>query len=185
MSVRPPARPPACLPACLPASVRVTRHCLSVCNLMARFCSVIGYQGILSRLLHDRTPGVRGEAVKAMALVAGVADASAVRWLLLLGEVNKKEKKERGNNARVAIHVSLDGRWFSSLRFKSWVLICRRSRLLQWFFSCRAVLHITITFTIPPWVGGCLELGRLPRVSFSDVGLGLRVGLGTERFLLG
>ena len=44
-------------------------------------------QGILSRLLHDRTPGVRGEAVKSLALVAGVADASAVRWLLLLGEV--------------------------------------------------------------------------------------------------
>lgn len=48
------------------------------------FCMI---QGILSRLLHDRTPGVRGEAVKALALVAGVADASAVRWLLLLGEV--------------------------------------------------------------------------------------------------
>jgi len=34
---------------------------------------------------------VRGEAVKAMALVAGVADASAVRWLLLLGEVKIEE----------------------------------------------------------------------------------------------
>lgn len=46
-------------------------------------------QGILSRLIHDRTPGVRGEAVKALAFVAAVADASAGRWLLLLGEVRK------------------------------------------------------------------------------------------------
>lgn len=45
-------------------------------------------QGILSRLLHDPIAGVRGEAVKALALVATVADASAGRWLLLLGEVS-------------------------------------------------------------------------------------------------
>lgn len=45
-------------------------------------------QGILSRLLHDPIAGVRGEAVKALALVATVADASAGRWLLLLGEVH-------------------------------------------------------------------------------------------------
>lgn len=50
--------------------------------------SVSGLQGILSRLLHDRTPGVRGEAVKALAYVAAVADASAGRWLLLLGEAS-------------------------------------------------------------------------------------------------
>ncbi|CAM9679562.1 unnamed protein product, partial [Laminaria digitata] len=43
-------------------------------------------RGILSRLLHDPIAGVRGEAVKALALVATVADASAGRWLLLLGE---------------------------------------------------------------------------------------------------
>ncbi|CAN0314690.1 unnamed protein product, partial [Hapterophycus canaliculatus] len=44
------------------------------------------FRGILSRLLHDRTPGVRGEAVKALASVAPMADVTAVRWLLLLGE---------------------------------------------------------------------------------------------------
>lgn len=47
-----------------------------------------GAQGILSRLLHDRSGGVRGEAVKALAFVAAVADASAGRWLLLLGEAS-------------------------------------------------------------------------------------------------
>ncbi|CAM9844077.1 unnamed protein product, partial [Ectocarpus sp. 8 AP-2014] len=62
------------------------------CALVAQTYSVpplprqLQFRGILSRLLHDRTPGVRGEAVKALALVAAVADASAVRWLLLLGE---------------------------------------------------------------------------------------------------
>lgn len=47
-----------------------------------------GNQGILSRLLHDRSGGVRGEAVKALAFVAAIADASAGRWLLLLGEAS-------------------------------------------------------------------------------------------------